>query len=61
MVIADALGAPLEFSSLRYDTKELLGFDEKIWKKNEYNNFMLKPGQWTDGILFIILLLNSNY
>jgi len=48
MVIGDAIGAPLEFSSVRYGSDELKGFDVQIWKKPGYNSFGLKPGQWTD-------------
>eukprot|EP01091_Cochliopodium_minus_P005329 TRINITY_DN1527_c0_g1_i1.p1 TRINITY_DN1527_c0_g1~~TRINITY_DN1527_c0_g1_i1.p1 ORF type:complete len:449 (-),score=126.42 TRINITY_DN1527_c0_g1_i1:21-1367(-) len=48
MVIGDALGAPLEFSPLRYGSNELKGFQEEIWFKENYNRFGLKPGQWTD-------------
>lgn len=48
-VIGDALGAPLEFSPVRYDVVELTGMDhEQLWSKEGYNRFNLKPGQWTD-------------
>jgi len=50
-VIGDALGAPLEFSPVRYmEEPELTGFHQvEFWKeKFEYNRFKLEPGQWTD-------------
>eukprot|EP01064_Diplonema_japonicum_P020545 TRINITY_DN300_c7_g1_i1.p1 TRINITY_DN300_c7_g1~~TRINITY_DN300_c7_g1_i1.p1 ORF type:complete len:503 (+),score=87.36 TRINITY_DN300_c7_g1_i1:83-1591(+) len=55
-VIGDALGAPMEFSSVRYpdepdydESEVLTGLDDnKMWEHRHYNNFGLKPGQWTD-------------
>ena len=48
MAVGDALGAPFEFSPVRYGIIDLLGFEEKHWKNNESNSFSLKMGQWTD-------------
>eukprot|EP01127_Copromyxa_protea_P024769 TRINITY_DN9938_c0_g1_i3.p1 TRINITY_DN9938_c0_g1~~TRINITY_DN9938_c0_g1_i3.p1 ORF type:complete len:358 (-),score=36.29 TRINITY_DN9938_c0_g1_i3:25-1098(-) len=50
MVIGDALGAPFEFSPVRYNEIEMTrGFeDSHIWTVHGYNHFSLKPGQWTD-------------
>jgi ADP-ribosylglycohydrolase len=53
MLVGDAIGAPLEFSAVRYDG---IDFDEsstkeipvKLWTQSGYNTFSLKPGQWTD-------------
>ncbi|KAL0480919.1 hypothetical protein AKO1_013587 [Acrasis kona] len=48
--IGDALGAPLEFSSVRYiQEPELTDFNQlNIWEHPRYNRFRLEPGQWTD-------------
>lgn len=58
--IGDALGAPLEFSPVRYGEGELEGMGhKKIWKKREYNCFELKPGQWTDDTSMALCLADS--
>lgn len=47
--VGDALGAPLEFSDVRYGSAELKGLcHDEVWGKAGYNSFSLKPGQWTD-------------
>eukprot|EP01129_Flabellula_baltica_P005743 TRINITY_DN2098_c0_g1_i1.p1 TRINITY_DN2098_c0_g1~~TRINITY_DN2098_c0_g1_i1.p1 ORF type:complete len:422 (+),score=85.79 TRINITY_DN2098_c0_g1_i1:162-1427(+) len=49
LMCGDALGSPLEFSPVQYGTDELKGLDhDEIWDTFPYNNFRLKPGQWTD-------------
>eukprot|EP00931_Biecheleriopsis_adriatica_P001661 TRINITY_DN10208_c0_g1_i1.p1 TRINITY_DN10208_c0_g1~~TRINITY_DN10208_c0_g1_i1.p1 ORF type:complete len:625 (+),score=90.03 TRINITY_DN10208_c0_g1_i1:71-1945(+) len=73
LAIGDALGAPLEFSTLRYAAIECrtLG-QEDIWEihpefaekrpiKNEagYNYFGLKPGQFTDDTSMALCLADS--
>jgi ADP-ribosyl-[dinitrogen reductase] hydrolase len=59
LAIGDALGAPLEFSPVRYDSTELTGFDAALWKKEHYNRFGLKPGQWTDDTSMALCLADS--
>jgi len=61
MVIGDALGAPFEFSGVDYTAKEMTqGFSEKeIWKKQGYNRFRLKPGQWTDDASMGLCIADS--
>lgn len=52
--IGDSLGAPLEFSAVRYGSDELKGLDHaEIWQKDNYNRFDLKPGQWTDDFSMV--------
>eukprot|EP01065_Artemidia_motanka_P032658 TRINITY_DN3964_c0_g1_i1.p1 TRINITY_DN3964_c0_g1~~TRINITY_DN3964_c0_g1_i1.p1 ORF type:complete len:462 (+),score=128.90 TRINITY_DN3964_c0_g1_i1:69-1388(+) len=59
-VVGDALGAPLEFSSVRYGVDELRGMeDESIWRKPGYNSFSLQPGQWTDDASMGLCLMDS--
>lgn len=59
-IIGDALGAPLEFSSVRYGVAELTGMDhEEIWRKSEYNSFRLEPGQWTDDGSMALCIADS--
>ncbi len=53
MVCGDAVGAPLEFSSVRYGVEELTMeavkvLPARLWTAEHYNTFRLKPGQWTD-------------
>jgi len=48
MAVGDALGAPLEFSSLRYNQVFTRGFDKNSYQIEGQNRFSLKPGQWTD-------------
>jgi len=54
MVCGDAIGAPLEFSAVRYGGGDFdpeqcaVELPTQLWKKNGYNTFNLKPGQWTD-------------
>lgn len=59
LAIGDALGAPLEFSPVRYGSSELKGFDEGLWKKGGYNTFGLRPGQWTDDTSMALCLADS--
>eukprot|EP01121_Diplochlamys_sp_Union-15-3_P020455 TRINITY_DN798_c0_g1_i5.p1 TRINITY_DN798_c0_g1~~TRINITY_DN798_c0_g1_i5.p1 ORF type:complete len:415 (+),score=91.85 TRINITY_DN798_c0_g1_i5:140-1384(+) len=59
-VTGDALGAPLEFSSVRYGSNELKGLDHaEIWQKKNYNRFDLKQGQWTDDSSMALCLADS--
>lgn len=59
-IVGDALGAPLEFSSLRYGVIELRGLcHEEVWKTGEYNRFNLKPGQWTDDGAMALCIMDS--
>eukprot|EP01121_Diplochlamys_sp_Union-15-3_P019900 TRINITY_DN7602_c0_g4_i1.p1 TRINITY_DN7602_c0_g4~~TRINITY_DN7602_c0_g4_i1.p1 ORF type:complete len:422 (+),score=79.43 TRINITY_DN7602_c0_g4_i1:52-1266(+) len=59
-VTGDALGAPMEFSSVRYGSSELKGLDHiSIWEKPCYNRFNLKPGQWTDDSSMALCLADS--
>ncbi len=40
LAIGDALGAPFEFSDVRYNSTELSGFDQvAIWQDDRYNRF----------------------
>ena len=60
MVIGDAAGAPLEFSSVRYGVNESEGLDHtEIWFQPEYNSFRLQPGQWTDDASMGLCLADS--
>jgi ADP-ribosyl-[dinitrogen reductase] hydrolase len=59
LAIGDALGAPLEFSPLRYGSSELTGFDVGLWKTEGYNRFNLQPGQWTDDTSMALCLADS--
>jgi ADP-ribosylglycohydrolase len=58
--VGDALGAPLEFSPVRYGVAELKGLCHKeIWNKGGYNRFTLKPGQWTDDQSMGLCIVDS--
>lgn len=58
--VGDALGAPLEFSNVRYGVQELQGMcQEEIWTKTGYNRFSLKPGQWTDDASMALCIADS--
>ncbi len=59
LVIGDALGAPLEFSPLRYGEREIVGFSPEPWEKPGYNAFGLQPGQWTDDASMALCLADS--
>ena len=59
LAVGDALGSPLEFSPLRYGSRELTGFDAALWNKAGYNRFALKPGQWTDDTSMALCLADS--
>lgn len=54
MVCGDAVGAPLEFSSVRYGVQDfdpesaVEALPTQLWAAQTYNRFRLKPGQWTD-------------
>mmetsp|Transcript_8535 Transcript_8535/g.19647 ORF Transcript_8535/g.19647 Transcript_8535/m.19647 type:complete len:420 (+) Transcript_8535:35-1294(+) len=58
--IGDSLGAPLEFSAVRYNSSELKGLEQKeIWDLDGYNRFRLKPGQWTDDCSMALCIADS--
>lgn len=59
--VGDALGAPLEFASLRYGSKELISMcQDSIWDSEaKYNSFNLKPGQWTDDNSMALCIADS--
>eukprot|EP00755_Sulcionema_specki_P002421 Sspe_Gene.118599::Locus_112343_Transcript_1_1_Confidence_1.000_Length_548::g.118599::m.118599 len=59
--IGDALGAPLEFSALRYGSTEVTdGLDQDtLWTKEGYNQFDLQPGQWTDDFSMASCIADS--
>jgi len=59
LAVGDALGAPLEFSPVRYGSRELAGFDDVVWKKAGNNRFALAPGQWTDDTSMALCLADS--
>ena len=60
LAVGDALGAPLEFSAVQYDSTELQSFDQKdLWAQQDYNRFRLKPGQWTDDASMSFCLADS--
>ena len=54
MAVGDAVGAPLEFSAVRYGVEDFVPakaaveLPVKLWTAKGYNTFNLKPGQWTD-------------
>jgi len=61
-VIGDALGAPLEFSNVRYGVCELTGLDHgEIWTTPAYAalSLFLEPGQWTDDAAMALCLMDS--
>ena len=59
-VIGDSLGAPLEFSPVRYGSTELKDFgQQEVWSKPGYNSFGLKPGQWTDDASMALCLADT--
>lgn len=58
--IGDALGAPLEFSPVRYGSTELKSLcQDEVWRNRDYNSFGLKPGQWTDDTAMALCLADS--
>lgn len=58
--VGDALGAPLEFSPVRYGSKELKNMgDRGVWQRPGYNRFQLKPGQWTDDASMGLCIADS--
>ncbi len=64
MVCGDAIGAPLEFSSVRYNVQDFteeaaISIPEQLWKVQSYNRFRLKPGQWTDDASMGLCLMDS--
>jgi len=60
LVCGDSMGAPLEFSSVRYGSTEFKGLDhDDIWAKDGYNRFDLKQGQWTDDSSMGLCLADS--
>lgn len=59
-VVGDALGAPLEFSDVRYGVSELQGMSHiEIWDKPGYNSFGLQPGQWTDDASMALCITDT--
>jgi len=64
--VGDALGAPLEFSAVRYGSTRLTDMGQKdVWMNDSFNRFSLKPGQWTDDAAMGLciadsLILNNN-
>lgn len=60
MAVGDALGAPLEFSAVRYGSTEVKSMEqEELWTAPGYNRFSLKPGQWTDDCSMGLCLADS--
>lgn len=62
LCVGDALGAPLEFTDVRYGTTDLREFGQQdIWdgQAGDYNRFRLKPGQWTDDTSMALCLADS--
>mmetsp|Transcript_1224 Transcript_1224/g.2308 ORF Transcript_1224/g.2308 Transcript_1224/m.2308 type:complete len:430 (+) Transcript_1224:267-1556(+) len=58
--VGDALGAPLEFSAVRYGSTELKEMGQKdVWYNEDYNAFHLKPGQWTDDASMGLCIADS--
>lgn len=58
--LGDSLGAPMEFSAVRYGQTELQDMgQEDIWFGRSYNHFSLKPGQWTDDASMGLCLADS--
>eukprot|EP00470_Lotharella_oceanica_P002307 CAMPEP_0170176678 /NCGR_PEP_ID=MMETSP0040_2-20121228/9504_1 /TAXON_ID=641309 /ORGANISM="Lotharella oceanica, Strain CCMP622" /LENGTH=470 /DNA_ID=CAMNT_0010419087 /DNA_START=65 /DNA_END=1478 /DNA_ORIENTATION=+ len=58
--IGDALGAPLEFSAVRYGSTELKEMGQKnVWYNEDYNAFSLKSGQWTDDASMGLCIADS--
>eukprot|EP00820_Chromera_velia_P014411 Cvel_24636.t1-p1 / transcript=Cvel_24636.t1 / gene=Cvel_24636 / organism=Chromera_velia_CCMP2878 / gene_product=hypothetical protein / transcript_product=hypothetical protein / location=Cvel_scaffold2689:21599-24657(+) / protein_length=531 / sequence_SO=supercontig / SO=protein_coding / is_pseudo=false len=75
LAIGDSLGAPLEFSPVRYGDTSYTGFDDAaVWSgsssadspshgQNAFNHrrnaFQLKPGQWTDDTAMALCFADS--
>eukprot|EP00045_Choanoeca_perplexa_P006064 m.51217 g.51217 ORF g.51217 m.51217 type:complete len:452 (-) comp13447_c0_seq30:117-1472(-) len=75
LIVGDALGAPLEFASVRYpDSRKQWGKKNKHTKlqtpdelkdmdsptiRAHWNRFQLKPGQWTDDASMALCMLDS--
>lgn len=60
LAIGDALGAPLEFQPVNYDKTSVTGFeDTDVWDAPKFNQFALKPGQWTDDTSMALCLADS--
>ena len=59
MVTGDALGAPLEFSDVVYNSICLRKFDDLEYFEYPFNRFDLKPGQWTDDSSMGLCLAES--
>lgn len=53
MVVGDALGAPLEFTKLNYDAKDL------TFNMHNSSKYGLKAGQWTDDTSMGLCLTDS--
>lgn len=64
MVCGDAIGAPLEFSAVRYGVEDfgkdaVNAIPAELWTTQFYNRFRLKPGQWTDDASMGFCLADS--
>jgi ADP-ribosyl-[dinitrogen reductase] hydrolase len=67
MVVGDALGAPLEFEHVVYESKVLTGMNTNLANKGliykhtteSRGRFKLKPGQWTDDASMGLCLADS--
>jgi len=58
--VGDALGAPLEFSAVRYGSTELKEMGQpEVWRNPAYNKFGLKSGQWTDDASMSLCVADS--
>jgi len=58
--VGDALGAPLEFSHVRYGSTELTSMcQDDLWESPSYNRFNLRPGQWTDDSAMALCIADS--
>ncbi len=64
MVCGDAIGAPLEFSAVRYGHADFTPaaahqLPVHLWAADHYNTFRLRPGQWTDDASMGLCLADS--
>lgn len=62
MMVGDAMGAPMEFSAVRYGATEFPNdgsLPKELWTRGHYNTFSLKPGQWTDDASMGLCLADS--
>lgn len=60
LVCGDSLGAPLEFSAVRYGSDEVRRMGQPdVWTKRGYNRFRLRAGQWTDDASMSLCMADS--